>query len=743
MREKILKIETLLLFLFSLLSFPYFYFQNSLPDHFLSISSNNASINFFSYGLTSLAVGAEYFTGTWLIFPLIFFSMVYGLLFARREYLLDLFLFFPIVSFFLMLSYLFYPVMLGQGLFYLLHENIPPPYSWGVLVLSLLTIVAGCFRTSLRERMAQSWFQMTNFLTSLMRMPSKQVGEAPTAARPSLQEMQKMEEIEDAEIEDEDEETTTPLKYFGRFTLKKQSEAKRPLLERRARAIDKKNSSPAPKELIDCLAVKETEKSGDPKEIYFQLIIEKIEDKLAEFNVDAKIINILKGPVVDTFELELGEGVRVARVTSLSEDLSLALSGSPLRIIYPMKGKTTVGIEVPRTPRNVILLHEVLNSKDFQNGPQNVPLAMGKNAFGDPCIVDLTKMPHMLVAGATGAGKSVFLNTLLLSMLIKMSPRKLKLLLIDPKQLELTLYRDLPHLAMPVITDPSQAAIALLWAVEEMERRYTILSKLEVRSIDNFNAKIKDTSPEQLSDISHLYEGMGDAGYELPYLVIVIDEFADLVLVKNGKTIENNICRLAAKARACGIHLIIATQRPSVDVITGLIKANFPTRVSFRVTAGQDSRTILNSIGAENLLGRGDMLYKHGIEMRRLHAAYVSDEQISQVMSKIATGGPVFLPKAIDYLQSNIDEGEMNGRGRGDDDDNSTPDPLYDEAVKIVLEHRMASASMIQRRLKVGYNRAANLIEIMENCGVVGPQQGPKPREVLGDPRSNPPEQIS
>ena len=334
-------------------------------------------------------------------------------------------------------------------------------------------------------------------------------------------------------------------------------------------------------ELIACLSTKKERPHGNLDEGYFQTIIEKIEDKLGEFNVDAKIIHILKGPVVDTFELELGEGVRVAQVTSLSQDLGLALSGCPIRIIYPMEGKTTVGIEVPRNPREVIFLDEVLTSKDFQVGRHGLPLALGKNSFGDPYIADLTKMPHMLVAGATGAGKSVFINTLLVSLLVKMPAEKLKLMLIDPKQLELTLYRNLPHLVVPVITKSSQAAVSLIWAVQEMERRYSLLSRLEVRSIESFNLKVKTASPQILSQLSHYYKEIENKNYELPYLVIIIDEFADLILEKNGKTIENYICRLAAKARACGIHLIIATQRPSVDVITGLIKANFPTRISF------------------------------------------------------------------------------------------------------------------------------------------------------------------
>ena len=778
MREKVLKIEISLLFLFALLSSLYFYFQENLPDHFLTISSDNTSINFFSYGLTSLIVGVEYFSGTWLIFPSLFFFMAHGLFFARRQYTLDLFLLFPILTFFLMLCYLFFPIMLGQGMAYLLHENVEWHYSWAILIGSLFAIFAGCFRTSFRKQVAQASSPLIGPLSSLLAKTKYIAGLCPrkvTAwhsqrslenAPKYLNEFSKSATGSNAPQGQETKTDTPPEEQSKNLAHLKNSKKPSSLQSTTPEGLSQKGQEegsskaikappPTLKELVACLRVEDQDTDNDdPKDCYFKDIIEKIEDKLAEFNVDAKILDILKGPVVDTFELELGEGVRVARVTSLAQDLGLALSGSPLRIIYPMEGKTTVGVEVPRKPRKVVFLHEVLNSKDFQKGLQNIPLAMGKNAFGHSYVVDLTKMPHMLVAGTTGAGKSVFVNTLLISMLIKMPPEKLKLILIDPKQLELALYRNLPHLAMPVITDHAQATVSLMWAVEEMERRYTILSKLEVRSIDSFNMKIKTASPETLSSISHLYHDMQTAGYELPYLVIIIDEFADLVLVKNGKAIEGNICRLAAKARACGIHLIIATQRPSVDVITGLIKANFPTRVSFRVTAGQDSRTILNAIGAENLLGKGDMLYKHGIEMRRLHAAYVSDEQISQLVDRIssASNGPNFWPIAVDYLETEAQgRAELprpmtapGGMGRaetgGQNNGKAGEDPLYREAVKIVLEHQSASASMIQRRLKVGYNRAANLIEAMESTGVIGPQQGPRPREVLMDTSQDSPE---
>jgi DNA segregation ATPase FtsK/SpoIIIE, S-DNA-T family len=471
--------------------------------------------------------------------------------------------------------------------------------------------------------------------------------------------------------------------------------------------------------------------SNMPGNDYFQGIINRIEDKLLEFKIDGKIINILKGPVVDTFELELGSGVKVSKVTSSVEDLSLALYGAPIRIVYPMKGRTTVGIEVPRNPREVIYLDELLNTKEFKNSTDRLPLAMGKDAFGLPFIVDLVGMPHMLVAGATGAGKSVFINTILVSLLVKKTPEEMRLILIDPKQLELALYATLPHLIMPVVTDAKRASLSLLWAVDEMERRYSILKEIGVRNIDGYNDKLSN-DPRCIGKIQHLFKDE-QTTYKLPYLVIIVDEFADLILTKAGKEIENNICRLAAKARAAGIHLIIATQRPSVDVITGLIKSNFPTRVSFRVTTSIDSRTILNSVGAERLLGKGDMLYKHGVETSRVHSSYVDEVEIEKLTYSLAQFETGFDEEVIEFLE-NGGEKEKDPysfgshlpvlKGHAEDD-------LFGQAVEIVTECRSASASMLQRRLKVGYNRAANLVELMEEKGIVGPAQGSKPRKVL------------
>ena len=480
---------------------------------------------------------------------------------------------------------------------------------------------------------------------------------------------------------------------------------------------------------------KSTPAHNGPAEKYFNDIINRIEDKLSEFKIDGEIIRVLKGPVVDTFELELGTGVKVSKVTRAEDDLSLALYGAPIRIVYPMIGRTTVGIEVPRKPRDVIFLDEVLNSAEFEKSKATLPVAMGKDAFGETYVVDLASMPHMLIAGATGAGKSVFINTLLVSLLVKKSPRQMQLILIDPKQLELALYSSLPHLVVPVITDPKTAAISLMWAVQEMERRYSILKDFGVRNLEGFNEKIKRGTPELFSKIHQHYENADQDGYEIPSLVIIIDEFADLILTKAGKEIESNVCRLAAKARAAGIHLVVATQRPSVDVITGLIKSNFPTRVSFRVTSSIDSRTILNTVGAEKLLGMGDMLYKHGTTNCRLHSAFVDEEEVELFTDSIAKIKPTFNDEAMEFLE--------NGGEQTDDPyafgshiqsvagSKSNKDEKYEEALQIVVQHRSASASMLQRKLGVGYNRASNLIDDLETNGVIGPAQGSKPRKVL------------
>jgi S-DNA-T family DNA segregation ATPase FtsK/SpoIIIE len=481
----------------------------------------------------------------------------------------------------------------------------------------------------------------------------------------------------------------------------------------------------------------DTTKFSQPEDKYFHDIIAKIQSKLGEFKIQGQIINVLKGPVVDTFEWELGAGEKVSRLTSIAEDLSLALSGSPIRMVYPMKGRTTVGIEVPRNPRDFIFLDEIIGSKDFTGTTHQLPLAMGKDAFGEPVVVDLAAMPHMLVAGSTGAGKSVFINSVLVSLLIKKSPNQMKLILIDPKQLELALYARLPHLIMPVITEAKTAATALLWACQEMERRYSIMSEFGVRNIEGFNHKLKSAGRPALDKISKFYEFATEDTYELPYIVIIVDEFADLILTQKGKEIETHICRLAAKARAAGVHLMLATQRPSVDVITGLIKSNFPTRVSFRVTSSTDSRTILNAMGAEKLLGKGDMLYKQGVDTTRIHSAYIEELEIESLTDKLSEMTPSFDPNVMEFLENGGEEEPVTSVAMRDGEAGGGKDDKYEEAVRVVLEHRSASASLLQRRLGVGYNRAANLIEEMEAKGVVGPAQGSKPRKVLMGSETN------
>lgn len=487
-------------------------------------------------------------------------------------------------------------------------------------------------------------------------------------------------------------------------------------------------------ELISCIAPKnQTKVFKDPEDTYFERIARAIEEKLKEFNISAQIVNVLKGPVVDTFELELGAGVKVAGVINRTDDLSLALMGAPIRMVYPMKGKSTIGLEVPRNPRDVIYLDEVLKSPLFNNASYRLPIAMGKDAYGDPAVIDLAATPHLLVAGTTGAGKSVFVNTLLVSLIIKFSPKKLRLIMLDPKQLELALYQRLPHLIMPVVTNAEIASVALLWAIEEMERRYTLLKDFGVKNIDGFNKKVKTAAPELTARITKYYPDADTVDFELPFIVIVVDEFADLMLSKSGKAIEVSISRLAAKARASGIHIVLATQRPSTDIITGVIKANFPTRVSFRVFTNIDSRVILDGMGAEKLLGKGDMLFKQGIDILRMHSAYVDEDEIERLVDKLATLPAQFDTEAMEFIQNN-GVPDTDTEGVTTDGEGSLKDDKYQDAVRCVATHRVASASFLQRRLGVGYNRAANLIEEMEKAGVVGPAQGSKPRKVLVPP---------
>jgi S-DNA-T family DNA segregation ATPase FtsK/SpoIIIE len=435
-----------------------------------------------------------------------------------------------------------------------------------------------------------------------------------------------------------------------------------------------------------------------------QDIVTKIKAKLMEFKIDGEIVNVSKGPVVDTYEWQLGYGEKVSRLTMVAEDLSLALSGVPIRMVYPMEGKTTVGIEVPNKARKIISLKEIISTWEFKQTNFQLPIVMGRDTSGELVLADLTSIPHLLVAGATGSGKSNFINSILVSLLTKKSPAEMKLILIDPKQLGIMEYKRLPHLIMPVITEANTAVASLLWLYKEMQRRYFIMSEFGVRNIKEFNVSALNT-------------------YKLPYIVLIIDEFADLILTNRGREIETHFCRLSAKAKAAGIHLIIGTLRPYIDVITGLIKSNFPNRVSFRVSSAIDSRTILNSMGAEKLLGKGDMFFKQVVGTTRMHAAYVEMDEVESLNKRLEDPAHSFNPEIIQFLLDNSREDRPEV-------DNATDD-RYEQAVKVVLEHRSASASLLQRRLGIGYNRALILIEQMESRGVVGPAQGSIPRKIL------------
>ncbi len=447
-----------------------------------------------------------------------------------------------------------------------------------------------------------------------------------------------------------------------------------------------------------------------------------IEERCREFSVDGEVTAYHPGPVVTTFEFKPGAAVKYAKVVNLGDDLALGLKAESIRI-ERISGSSTVGIEVPNKNRESIMLRDIIDTDAFNASPSMLTLALGKDIHGEAIVTDLAKMPHLLVAGATGAGKSVGLNSMIVSLLYKATPKQLRMLMIDPKMVELKIYEDIPHLLHPIVTDPKLASVALIWAVNEMENRYRALAECGVRNIDQYNLLLKDPDAYRRA-IKAPDEREVKHPEQLQYIVIIIDEFADLMMVAS-KDVETSVTRLAQKARAVGIHLIIATQRPSVDVITGVIKANFPSRISYQVASKIDSRTILDAQGAEKLLGRGDMLFlpPGTARVRRIHGAYVSEPEINEIVEfvKKNQGEP-------QYLEEVTKVAEEKG---GADGIEYLDDPKYDDAVRVVLTTGQASASYLQRRLKLGYSRAARLIEIMEANGVVGPSQGSKPREIL------------
>ncbi len=498
-----------------------------------------------------------------------------------------------------------------------------------------------------------------------------------------------------------------------------------------------------PLDLLDDPGVREPSYSAEALEAMSRLV----ELKLKDFGVDVDVVAVHPGPVVTRFEMRPAPGVKASQITALSKDLARALSTVSVRVVEVIPGKSVMGLEIPNEKREIVTLGEIIKSKAYEDVPSPLALALGKDIGGVPMVADLARMPHLLIAGTTGSGKSVAINAMVLSLLYKSTAEHVRLIMIDPKMLELSVYEGIPHLLAPVVTDMKQAANALRWGVAEMERRYQLMAALGVRNIAGYNRRVKDSIADNkpILDPVLLQRAANDPSIDqskipnlepLPFVVVIIDELADMMMIV-GKKVEELIARLAQKARASGIHLVLATQRPSVDVITGLIKANIPTRIAFQVSAKVDSRTILDQMGAESLLGHGDMLYlPPGTSMpTRIHGAFVSDQEVHRVVDALKQAA------APNYIEDVLQGPSAAIPGIADEDDefgvvvgDAEQDALYDEAVKIVTRERKPSISYVQRRLKIGYNRAARMLEAMEQAGVVGPLQSNGGREVLVPP---------
>jgi len=480
-----------------------------------------------------------------------------------------------------------------------------------------------------------------------------------------------------------------------------------------------------------------------------------LEKKLKDYGIDGEVVEICPGPVITMYEFSPAPGIKISRIAGLSDDLTMALQAMSIRIVAPIPGKGVVGIEVPNRDRDMVFLSEIFNCEEFHHNKMKLPLALGKDIAGIPVVTDLAKAPHLLVAGSTGSGKSVSINTMILSLLYMFEPRDVRMIMVDPKMLEFSMYEGIPHLLLPVVTEPKKASLALKWAVNEMERRYKLLSDKGVRNIDSYNKKLAGEALEleemnsipEAEIIEELEEIIEEEGGEvlddpipfvtddtevlehahLPYIVVIVDELADLMMVA-GREVEEHIARLAQKARASGIHLILATQRPSVDVITGLIKANLPSRISFQVTSKVDSRTILDCNGAESLLGAGDMLYMPPgtSRLQRIHGAFVSDAEVQRVVDFLKKQGKPVYEKSILEMKDTDEKGASG--------DEEQQDERWEDALRLVAESKQASISMVQRRLRIGYNRAARIVEMMESEGMIAPSDGTsKPREIYMD----------
>jgi S-DNA-T family DNA segregation ATPase FtsK/SpoIIIE len=513
--------------------------------------------------------------------------------------------------------------------------------------------------------------------------------------------------------------------------------------ERQVALFDKPTSKELPPlSLLDDAPARPAGYSAEALEAMSRLV----ELKLRDFDVEAEVVEVHPGPVITRFELRLAPGVKVSQISNLAKDLARALSAISVRIVEVIPGKSTVGLEIPNEKRELVTLGEIIKSKTYDEMTSPLALVLGKDISGGPVVADLARMPHLLVGGTTGSGKSTAVNAMVLSLLYKATAEHVRLIMIDPKMLELSVYEGIPHLLAPVVTDMKEAANALRWCVAEMERRYQLMAALGVRNLAGFNRKIKEAQEagQPIRD-PLLMKMLGPEGNAqevpflepLPFIVVLIDELADMMMIV-GKKVEELIARLAQKARASGIHLVLATQRPSVDVITGLIKANIPTRIAFQVSAKVDSRTILDQMGAEQLLGHGDMLFlQPGTSVPvRVHGAFVSDQEVHRVVGALKVSAPSYVQEILEGPSGPIPglSGEASEGGEGGEPSDGEQDPLYDQAVRIVVESRKASISGVQRRLKIGYNRAARMIETMESAGLVGPLQSNGSREVLAPP---------
>ncbi|OGS95341.1 MAG: cell division protein FtsK [Gallionellales bacterium RIFCSPLOWO2_02_FULL_57_47] len=595
--------------------------------------------------------------------------------------------------------------------------------------LLLLTLIA----TSFSVFSGLSWLRFVDRLGELLETAyqwayltwqtrrDKRIGALATHERVALVEEEKKKRIEDHQpihIE-------MPVMEVARSARAAQ-EKQAPLF------VDMLDSPLPPLHLLDPATRQVEAVSADTLEFTSRLI----ERKLKDFGVEVKVVAAYPGPVITRYEIDPATGVKGSQITNLVKDLARALSVVSIRMVETIPGKAYMALELPNPKRQIVHLSEILGSQVYADMGSALTIAMGKDIAGKPVVADLAKMPHVLVAGTTGSGKSVAINAMILSLLYKSTPQQVRLLLIDPKMLELSVYEGIPHLLAPVVTDMRQAASGLNWCVQEMDRRYRLMSHFGVRNIAGFNQKLRDAirDGQPLTNPFTLTPDLPEPLEELPLIVVFIDELADLMMVV-GKKIEELIARLAQKARASGIHLVLATQRPSVDVITGLIKANVPTRVAFQVSSKIDSRTILDQMGAEALLGQGDMLYlPPGTGYpQRVHGAFVSDQEVHRIAEYLkAQGEPQYIEGVLNSLEESSEEG-----GEGGLTLDAEADPLYDQAVEIVLKNRRASISLVQRHLRIGYNRAARLVEQMEAAGIVSAMQSNGNREVIAPARQD------